>query len=842
MTPPALQPLPIDPLIPELVRTLQEHPALVLQAPPGAGKTTRFPRALLDAGFARGGEIWVLEPRRLAARLAARRAAFELGQPLGHHIGYSVRFESTGGPDTRLRFVTEGVLLRRLTRSPALAGIAAVVLDEFHERHLETDVALATLLALQRSSRPDLKLAVLSATLDTGPLASHLACPVVRARGRIFPVDIEYSAAGPRRALSDRLAEALPRLAVDWPRGDILIFLPGVGEILECQAACRAEADRLGIDLLRLHGSLDSEEQDAILKPGPKRRAILATNVAETSVTLEGVTAVIDSGLVKAAGHSPWSGLPTLSTTWTSQASADQRAGRAGRTAPGRCLRLYSRSDLQAMRPFTPPEILRADLSGLFLELKGSGISDPRTLPWLEPPPDEALHAAEMLLKRLVALDARGGLTPTGRAMLEFPAHPRLARILCEARARQVLPAGALLAAALEFPDPDPGRRWPGQRRLPVAVSSDHPSDPIRMAEELSGPRVRADIRARILRTAQGYAGTDRRRPALDQAPIADLLRILLCGFPDRAARRTEPGGFEFLLSSGGRATLAPESSVRLAEFLIALEAREDPRRRGKTTISRASAIEPDWLLDLPGNPAMASREHRWNPQRERVEARECLLYDQLVLEAQDGPADSCPEASQMLAREALKAGLSRFLDEQAVENLMGRLAFVASLQPDFPALGPHDLEGLLQEACAGKSSFKELEQLSVKSLARARLGLEKMKDLDRLAPEEMLLPSGRRLAVRYSRQGQPWAAATIQDFYGTRETPRIGAGRVPIQLHLLSPSRRPAQITTDLAGFWANSYDRVRKDLGRRYPKQDWPDDPARAPAAHLKRRARDA
>ncbi|MDP9037634.1 MAG: DEAD/DEAH box helicase, partial [Myxococcota bacterium] len=424
-----LQPLPIDPILPSVVDSLRVHPALVLEAPPGAGKTTRVPRALLEAGLAGSGQIVVLEPRRLAARMAARRVADELGESVGGTIGYTVRFEDVSGPATRVRFVTEGVLGRQIVRSPELAGIAVVVLDEFHERHLHGDFALALVERLRRGPRPDLRVVVMSATLASEPLAAYLGAPVLRSEGRRFDVAIEHIPAVDDRPLASQVASAVRRLVQEGLDGDVLVFLPGASEIRRARDACEAIASQADLMLAPLHGDLSPKEQDAVLRPGGRRKVILSTNIAESSITIEGVVAVIDSGLARVASQAAWSGLPRLRVEKTSRASATQRAGRAGRVRAGRCLRLYTRADFEARPPHDTPEILRVDLAQTQLDLAALGVRD---LAWLEAPPEEHLRAATDLLASLGAIDAKGAPTPTGRAMLRFSVHPRIARVVVE--------------------------------------------------------------------------------------------------------------------------------------------------------------------------------------------------------------------------------------------------------------------------------------------------------------------------------------------------------------------------------------------------------------------------
>ncbi|MBD0325849.1 MAG: ATP-dependent RNA helicase [Pyrinomonadaceae bacterium] len=449
-----MQPLPIDALLPEIIESLRRTPNLVIEAPPGAGKTTRVPSALLDAGLAGDGEVWVLEPRRLATRMAARRVAEERNERLGETIGYQVRFEEVGSPRTRLRFLTEGVLTRRLLSDPQLSRAQVIVLDEFHERHLPADLALALLKRLQAESRPDLRIIAMSATLDAAPIARYLGqCPTLRSEGRRFDVSIEHLSRADERPLALQVEASVRKVVADRLEGDVLVFLPGAAEIRRAQSACAALAAESELLILPLHGELPVAEQEHAVRPAERRKVILSTNVAETSVTIDGVVAVIDSGLARIAGHSPWSGVRTLNVRRVSQASAIQRAGRAGRTRPGRCLRLYTAQDFAARPAHEAPEIRRLDLAEPALELHAAGISDLHSFDWFEAPDAPALDAAEGLLHKLGALDADKRITKTGERMLRWPLHPRLARMLMEAEARGVAQPACVIAALINERD-----------------------------------------------------------------------------------------------------------------------------------------------------------------------------------------------------------------------------------------------------------------------------------------------------------------------------------------------------------------------------------------------------
>jgi ATP-dependent helicase HrpB len=807
--------LPIDPLLPRIVAAVAERRALVLQAEPGAGKTTRVPAALLDAGAE--GEVWVLEPRRIAARMAARRVAEERGERPGETVGYQVRFEEQASAWTRLRFVTEGILTRRLVRDPSLEGVSTVVLDEFHERHLEGDLALALLARLQRTARPDLRLVVMSATLDVERVARFLGgAPVIAAPGRVFDVKIDYRpGSGP---LEERVRDALGRL--EGP-GDVLVFLPGAGEIRRAIEACSHRRDLV---LLPLHGSLSAEEQDRALRPAGKRKAIFATNVAETSLTVEGVTAVIDSGLARIAGQSPWSGLPFLEVEPISRASATQRAGRAGRLAPGTCVRLYARSDLEARAEHASPEIERLDLAQLVLELRGAGIG---SLDWLDPPPGVALESAERLLAKIGAL-AGGAITSLGERMLRYPLHPRLARMVAFAEESGVGEEACALAALL------------GEREI-VRGETGTAAALLDLFAEARSHGFAAPALAAIGIDPQAARAVDRVREQLARivrprtgAPAPGLLaRSILAGYPDRVAKRRGPR--EVLLADGSSAS----ADVALeSEFLVAIEARE---ARGRPASVRLVApIEPDWLLDAFPESVRETVEVTWDARSEKVLVSSRLVYGALVLDESSKGSPPEGEVERILLHHALLAGPGSFSDREALESLRERAAFARTLDPSLPELGDAAAREALRELVPGRRSFAELRAADLLAHLRARLAPEQRLALERLAPAEVVLPGGRRVRVHYATGQGPWIESRIQDFFGMAKGPTVGQGRVPLVLHLLAPSQRPVQITSDLAGFWENHYPRIRRELSRRYPKHAWPEEPrgARPPPPRPPRR----
>lgn len=799
------RPLPIDPLVGEIVAQLAAGSNLVLEAPPGAGKTTRVPPALLELG----GQVLVLEPRRMAARLAARRTAQERGEPLAETVGYQVRFEDVTGPRTRLIYMTEGILTRRLLADPELHGVACVVLDEFHERHLEADLALALLRRLQKSRRRDLRLLVMSATLEASPVASFLGgCPVVRATGRQHPLAIRYTPLS-AESLEQRVAAALETLLREGLDGDVLVFLPGAREIRRSIRACEALARRHGLLLLPLHGDLPMEEQERALAPADRRKIVFATNVAESSLTVEGVTAVIDSGLARVASHSPWSGLPRLEVRPVSKASANQRAGRAGRTAPGSVIRLYPVEDFARRAERETPEILREDLSGALLWLLAAG-AKPEQVEWLDEPPAEAWSAAARLLAGLGAVDQAGALTPHGAEMAHLPLEPRLARFVLETRRRGVAEQGCAVAAWLSA-----GVRWPE----PDGQSG--PSDLLWLLEQPRPPRVER-LYDRLRRLSGARGGTSRDD---DEA----LLVSVLVAFPDRVARRRRDR--ELALAGGGAARLSPSSIVRRPEFLVAVDV-EQRREHGLPLVRLASAVRPEWLLDL--FPARIREEERleWNRAAGRVERVSTLLYDGLAIEESRGPARG-EAASRLLAEHAIEAGLERFADAEELQYFRARWEFAAA-HASLPPLSDEAPAAALRDLCDGLSSFAELEAAArgggLLRALQARLPGYAVQLVEHLAPARLRLPSGRWARVEYRRGAPPLVSAKIQELFGERETPRLAGGRMPLVLSLLAPSNRPVQTTTDLESFWRVHYPKLRRELSRRYPRHDWPEDPLAA------------
>ncbi len=728
--------LPIDAYVPQVLERLAHGRALVLVAPPGAGKTTRVAPALLE-----GGPLILLQPRRVAARSLARRIAEEGGWQVGREVGWQVRFEREFSEATRLLVATEGILTARLLADPLLSGFRTVIVDEFHERSVHADLALA-FLKQALAARDDLRVVVMSATLDAAPVAAFLdGCPVLEIPGRPHPVEVGYAPGlAPAAAVRD---------AASHPGGHILCFLPGAAEIREAEAALAGA----GLEVLPLHGALDAKAQDLALAPSARRKAILATNIAETSLTVDGVDTVVDSGWHKVLRYDAERGIDRLEAERIPADSAEQRAGRAGRTGPGRALRLWDARD--RLRPHREPEVMRIDLAGPLLDVIAWG-GDPVAFEWFEAPPEDRVRPALELLGLLGAVDGRR-LTPLGQTLRRLPLAPRLARVLAEA-----------------------------------------------------GASPRAAAACALLSDRRGGMGMPGASPSTD----ASLLKALFAGYPDRVARRREPGSPRLVLASGHGAILGRESGVREGELLVALDVVAGRAGPGSEALVRvASRVEREWL-----RPTAREVVHRFDPDARAVRAVEREWYLKLVLAERPVPARP-EDAGPLLAAALRERGLG-----EAGDALRRRIAF-AGLEVDLPAR--------LESAVAGQTRLPELD-------IEALLTPQERRELGRLAPAALKVPSGRRVPLEYGTDGQVVAAVKLQELFGLAETPRIGPRREPVTLSLLAPNGRPVQTTRDLRGFWDRTYPEVRGELRGRYPRHPWPENPWTASPPHKTRRAR--
>ncbi len=811
-----LSPLPIDSLIPELIASLEQKNAAVITAEPGAGKTTRVPPALLGAGFAKDKEIWVLQPRRLAAKMASLRVAEEMGEDGPRQVGYQFRFENKTGPQTRLKFMTDGMLLPLAQGDPVLSKVAAVILDEFHERSLALELGVAWLRRLQLEKRPDLRLLVMSATLDASALSEYLGgAPVFASKGRVFPVGVEYLPQPEHPDLSLKVKGALRHLAGKGITGTTLVFLPGLGEIRRCQGSLKDFGE-----VHALYGDLPVEEQQAVLRPSPGRKVILSTNVAETSLTVPDVTSVVDSGLTRQARVSGWSGLPSLVTLSASQASATQRAGRAGRLQEGHCVRLYTKFDFEHRAAFDLPELLRTDLSKSLLDLKKLGVEDLDAFPWFLKPSDASLAAALDLLRRLGALDHQNRLSEMGRRMAAFPLVPRLSKLLLEAKASSdpLVPRQACRLAALISEE-----RAGGEDLLEELRKYQPGYEAKRLEDQLAGL-------LELGTSSKPAKPTD----SSDQA----LAKCLLTAFPDRVGKiragesslsRHQAGKKELVLSSGGSAQASDSALTRAHEYFVVVEAQET-QQAGKTLVKARSLapIEADWLLDLFMADVKEEQSVEWDDKAQRVNVSQRLLYGQLILDEKVLSArEFGPEARNLLVKEALAAGPQAYTDANELSQFLNRVAFAAQHTDEISAFTPEKIEETLRELSEGCRSLADLKEAGLVPALRTKLAPSGQSLLEKLAPSSIALAGGRRAPIYYETGKPPWAESRIQDFFGMKQGPSIANGKVPVVLHLLTPGKKPVQITSDLAGFWERHYPQARKELSRRYPRHQWPETP---------------
>lgn len=824
--------LPIDQHIGQIVQTLRARRSLVLIAEPGAGKTTRVPPAIVRAGVlgSQHPNVVMLQPRRVAARAAAARIAQEDGSQVGEFAGYQIRFERRIGPDTRVRVLTEGILTRQLLDDPSLSGVGCVVLDEFHERNINTDLAIAMLQEVRESVRSDLLLLVMSATVDADPVSRFLGdAPIMRIPGRTFPVEVAYSAPS-SDALAMRVRDAVEQSPAE---GDVLVFLPGVDEIRRAREALQLGAGRHGWDVVPLHGSLPAEQQYAALLPSRQRKIILSTNIAETSLTIDGVRTVIDSGLVRKAGFDPQRGLDRLDVARISRASAEQRAGRAGRTAPGRCVRLWTEKEQHQFDEFDVPEIHRVDLCGVVLSLHAWGTRDSRAFGWFDPPPDDRIAAAERLLWLLGAIDSEsnGRLTRLGERLLTFPAHPRLARQLLAARDAGFADEGAAIAAILSEKD-----------FVLDKPATQHDSDAIYRLDLLHSRHADVTVDRQALRAvARAHeqfarmAGDSHRASDLPTRPHdrdRALRRAVLQGFPDRVCRRRASDHQSGTMVGGSGVRLARESVVARDEFFVALDARTDDRSATRQSLVRlASSIEREWLDELFPQLVREERQAIYDPVKRRVVGRRATYYlDLLIDESLDSNVDAT-QAGEVLA--AAHEGRAREIIEsiEPARQLLRRIALLARVMPEhsWPVLDERALADVLRDACRGQRSM-ESACGRIPQVVQSLLAYPLDRLLDQHAPEAIVVPTGNHIRLDYLSGDVPVLAVRLQELFGLQTTPRVAGGRVAVVLHLLGPNFRPVQVTDDLASFWKNTYPQVRKDLRARYPKHSWPDDPTTA------------
>jgi ATP-dependent helicase HrpB len=845
--------VPICAALGELRAALAAHPNAVLEAPPGAGKSTVVPLALLDEPWLGGRRILMLQPRRVAARAVARRMAWTLDDEPGGIVGYRTRLESRSGPATRIEVVTEGILTRRLQHDPALEDVGAVLFDEFHERSLQSDLGLALALDAQRHLRPELRLLVMSATLDGTAVAALLGAgtPLVRSAGRAFEVATHYApapapaAATRARAepIEQRAARMVLRALAAHADGDTLVFLPGAAEIRKaCAAITEASAAAGGSDRLRvvpLYGDLDARAQDEALRPAPAgtRKVIVATNVAETSLTIEGVRIVVDAGLERRSRFDPNTGMSRLTTVAISRASADQRRGRAGRTAPGVCYRLWSESAHAALAAQAPPEIVEADLAPMALELACWG-AEPDALTWLDPPPAPMLQQARELLQRLEALDARGRPTPAGRRMAALGTHPRLAHMIERARPLRLTSLACDMAALLMERDPlragSPAVQRDPDLRHALDVLHGAPPPPGHLVD---GKAMQAVRRASELleRRVQQRPAPDAAQVSSQQPPERDAAVGLLLAFayPDRIGRARSGESGRYLLSGGRGAALPQSTALARSEIIVAAELDAGAR---EARILRAAPLERS-LLEAHFKQAITTRDEiRWDERTDAIVARRVRELDALVLDERSLPDPNSSEVLPAMLEGVRRLGLESLPWTPDLRQWQARVGLVRQqLGEAWPDVSDAallaGLEQWLAPHLAGVTRREHLSRVDLRGVLHGVLDWNHRRLLDELAPTHVVVPSGSRIAVEYLGAA-PTLAVRLQEVFGWAESPRIVGGRVPVTLELLSPARRPVQVTRDLASFWARGYAEVRKDLRGRYPRHYWPEDPYSATA----------
>ena len=834
--------LPIDEVLPRLTEALADSPRAVLVAPPGAGKTTRVPLALLDAGWRGDGKIIVLEPRRLAARAAAERMAGLLDQSLGENIGLRVRLQSSIGPKTRVEVVTEGVFARMILDDPSLEGTAAVLFDEFHERSLDADLGLALALDAQAALRPDLRILVMSATLDGARVAAMMGdAPVIESQGRAFPVETRHLGRDPRERIDDAVLRAILR-ALAEEKDSILVFLPGQAEISRLAAQLGEKIRDASVDICPLYGAMDRAAQDRAIKPAAagRRKIVLATSIAETSLTIDGVRVVIDSGLVRAPRFEPDLGLTRLETLRVSRAAADQRRGRAGRTAPGVCYRLWEEAATGSLPAFAQPEIFSADLSGLLLDLAAWGARDPGELAWLDPPPAPAVTEARALLRDLGALDAAGAITPRGKAMRGLPLPPRLARMVLLAElhgagAQACDLAVVITERGLGGDSPDLGDRLDRFGR----ESSPRGKDARRLAQGF----------ARQLRSSARELGEKAEPLALSPGALVAL------AYPDRIARARGKAG-EFLMANGRAASVEAHSPLARVKLLAVAEV---AGRAGASRILAAAELDEASFETLFADQIESRDETRFDAASGALRRRFSRRFGALTLAEQNMPVAASPENAALLARGAAAFGIDRLNWSKAQRQTRERAAFLRGIfaknaregeenreenreenpWPDLSEAGLSGAETWLAPYIEGCQRLDEIGPEKFDAALAALLPWNLSRKLEEQAPTHFGTPAGSSIALDYSSAEGPVLAARVQEFYGLSTHPSLANGLAPITLHLLSPAHRPIQITRDLPGFWKGSWASAKADMKGRYPRHLWPDDPASAvPTTRVKPR----
>jgi ATP-dependent helicase HrpB len=843
----AMSQLPIYGVQDEIVAALRAGPYVIVEAPTGSGKSTQVPQMLLDSGFAADGRIVVLQPRRIAARMLARRVAEERGSVLGREVGYQVRFDNRSCAATRIKFETDGIILRELQGDPLLRDVAVIVFDEFHERHLYSDIMLGLAKVLQAEARPDLKLVVMSATLEAEALVDYFgACPVVKTEGRTFPVSMRYLA--PKASVAklgpwDLVARELPGVLRDQAEGDVLIFMPGGYEIRRTIETVRRLPCARDCLVVPLYGDLSPAEQDRAVGPAAQRKIIVSTNVAETSLTIDGVTVVVDSGLVRRARFDVRRGINTLLVEKHSQASAAQRAGRAGRTAPGVCLRLWSEREHAKREAHDLPELLRVDLSETLLQLKQAGIAALAEFPWVTPPPANAVDRAVALLQDLGALDVEENVTPLGARMVAFPLHPRIARMLIAAEHYGCVPTLCLVAALLQ-------ERSILQHRVGAAVrerrldllEGREDSDILLMlkaweAAQRHGFRRDACEAIGVHGGAARSAGVLQRQlertaenlglDCFEVRPEPEsIYKCILAGFSDHVAMRS--GGDRCSLVGGRRGSIASDSVLgRDQPLFVAAEIQEIGSRQGKVDVklSALTAIEEAWLGELTSGCFQDRRHVYFDTVGKRMLAERQRCFRDLVIRTERVGNVTDDEAAAALAAEVVSGRIALKHWDRKVEQWIARINLVAAHNPELgvPSVSDDDRHALIEQICHGAHSVKAVKNREIWPVLRQWLSPAQTATVKAYAPEQVTIQNGRKPRLHYDDASGPYIAMRVQELYDTHKTPTICNGNVRVKVRILAPNQRPVQITDDLASFWENGYDRVKKDLRGRYPKHEW-------------------
>jgi len=830
--------LPIFQIEQELLSALAAgQRRMIITAPTGSGKSTQVPQMLLRGD----GRVIVLQPRRLPTRLLAAWVAQERGVKLGEEVGYQIRFEDVTSPRTRIRYVTEGVLLRQMLADPTLRGVGVLIFDEFHERHLYGDITLARALQIQETTRPDLLILVMSATLDVAAVQRYLApCRVLSSAGRTFPVHVEYlrKPAGDT-PLWELAADALEQLTRRH-EGDALVFMPGAYEISRTVQAVR---ERLGSGffvVLPLHSDLPARDQDAAVARYDRRKVVVATNVAETSLTIDGVRIVVDSGLARISRYDPHRGINTLWVEKISRASADQRAGRAGRTAPGVCLRLWTEREHEARPAQELPEVKRLDLAEAVLTLKASGVEDVKNFRWLEAPEPKALERAEMLLRDLGATDPQSRITDLGRRMLAFPLHPRFSRMLLAAADRGCVRQAALIAALMQGRDllvRGAGRETTEARE--ELLGGETESDLFvlirayryaerhgfsvercrRLGIHAQSARQVGPLWEQFLRIAEQVGLPVEERPASREA----VLKCVLSGFADHLARRLDAGTLRCALVHGRKGVLARDSVVR-APLLVATEIAEVQGRELTVLLSGATAVQEEWLRELFPQDFSETKRVVYDATMRRVFVERQKRFRDLVLESEHSDKPPLEEAARILAAEVLAGGLVLHGWTDAIEQWIVRVNCLRQWMPELglPAIGVEDRAAMLERICHGAVSYKEIKDRPVGPVVKSWLSAQQQAWVEKYAPERLELPGGRRAKVTYAADGPPRLAARIQDLYGVNAL-WVAERRVPVLIEVLAPNQRPVQVTQNLANFWKETYPKLKQELRRKYPKHEW-------------------